>query len=139
MGFDGSTAMPDEKPQPEKKERILNLSDEQILALWEAHVRRVKLRQERQLFAPEHSYRAVVPRGAKSAHVIAFIRGERAVTVVPRWSLKRGNWGETVIDIPHGSWRNALTHESVYGGEILIADLLKRFPLALLWREEGAS
>jgi (1->4)-alpha-D-glucan 1-alpha-D-glucosylmutase len=99
----------------------------------------LKLRQERQLFAPEHSYRAVVPRGAKSAHVIAFLRGERAVTVVPRWSLKRGNWGDTVIEIPHGSWRNALTHESVNGGEFLIADLLKRFPLALLWREEGAS
>jgi (1->4)-alpha-D-glucan 1-alpha-D-glucosylmutase len=98
----------------------------------------LQLRQERQLFAPEHSYRALVPRGAKSAHVIAFLRGQRAVTVVPRWSLKRGNWGDTVIEIPNGSWRNALTNESVYGGEILLADLLKRFPLALLWREEGA-
>jgi (1->4)-alpha-D-glucan 1-alpha-D-glucosylmutase len=71
--------------------------------------------------------------------VIAFIRGERAVTVVPRWSLTRGNWGDTVIEIPNGTWRNALTHESVDGGEILLADLLKRFPLALLWREEGGS
>ena len=63
----------------------------------------LKLRQERQLFAPEHSYRAVVPRGAKSAHVIAFLRGERAVTVVPRWPLKRaGNWGDTVIELPQG-------------------------------------
>ncbi len=97
----------------------------------------LKLRQERQLFAPEHSYRAVVPRGAKSAYVIAFLRGERAVTVVPRWPLKRaGNWGDTVIELPQGHWRNALTDEPAGRGEIQLANLLKRFPVAVLSREE---
>jgi (1->4)-alpha-D-glucan 1-alpha-D-glucosylmutase len=119
-------------------EQVWSRMDSGLPKMW--LIRKIlKLRHERQLFAPEHSYRAVVPRGAKSAHVIAFVRGERAATVVPRWSLKRGNWGDTAIEIPNGTWRNALTNESVDGGEILITDLLKNFPVALLSREEAAS
>jgi (1->4)-alpha-D-glucan 1-alpha-D-glucosylmutase len=119
-------------------EQVWSRMDSGLPKMW--LIRKIlKLRHERQLFAPEHSYRAVVPRGAKSAHVIAFVRGERAATVVPRWSLKRGNWGDTAIEIPNGTWRNALTNESVDGGEILITDLLKSFPVALLSREEEAS
>jgi (1->4)-alpha-D-glucan 1-alpha-D-glucosylmutase len=119
-------------------EQVWSRMDSGLPKMW--LIRKIlKLRHERQLFAPEHSYRAVVPRGAKSAHVIAFVRGERAATVVPRWSLKRGNWGDTAIEIPNGTWRNALTNESVDGGEIFITDLLKNFPVALLSREEAAS
>jgi (1->4)-alpha-D-glucan 1-alpha-D-glucosylmutase len=119
-------------------EQVWSRMDSGLPKMW--LIRKIlKLRHQRQLFAPEHSYRAVVPRGAKSAHVIAFVRGERAATVVPRWSLKRGNWGDTAIEIPNGTWRNALTNESVDGGEILITDLLKNFPVALLSREEAAS
>jgi maltooligosyltrehalose synthase len=40
--------------------------------------------------------------------------------------------------VPPGHWRNALTGEAVGGGRALVADLLKRFPVALLERSEDA-
>ena len=62
--------------------------------------------------------------------------GERAITVVPRLSLKlAGNWGDTAIEIPPGRWRNELTGETIKDGEIPMAALFKRFPVALLSRE----
>ena len=76
-----------------------------------------------------------VAKGAQSAHVIAFARGERVITVVPRLTLKlAGNWLDTSIEIPRGSWRNELTGETVDGGEVHTEALLKRFPVALLAR-----
>jgi (1->4)-alpha-D-glucan 1-alpha-D-glucosylmutase len=96
----------------------------------------LKLRR-RGFFAPDDDYRPVLARGAKSAHVIAFARGERSVTVVPRLLLKlAGEWKDTTVELPEGSWRNVLAGEALEGGEVPLADLLKKFPVALLIREE---
>jgi (1->4)-alpha-D-glucan 1-alpha-D-glucosylmutase len=56
---------------------------------------------------------------------------------VPRLPLKlAGNWDDTAIEIPSGRWRNLLTGENSDGGMASVAKLLKRFPVALLIREE---
>jgi (1->4)-alpha-D-glucan 1-alpha-D-glucosylmutase len=96
----------------------------------------LKLRKDGQFFAPEDSYRALTARGAKADHVIAFARADRAITVVPRFVLKLGgNWGDTTINVSPGHWRNHLTADEFEGGEIRLASLLKRFPVALLTAE----
>ncbi|MGH9483847.1 MAG: hypothetical protein ACRD1F_02230, partial [Terriglobales bacterium] len=45
---------------------------------------------------------------------------------------------EAVVDLPGGRWRNWLTGEVVAGGARPVAELLARFPVALLAREAEA-
>jgi (1->4)-alpha-D-glucan 1-alpha-D-glucosylmutase len=98
----------------------------------------LKLRRERRQFAPEDGYRPLVCGGSKSGHVVAFARGDRAVTVVPRLVLKLGgSWGDTTVELPPGRWHNAFTDETFNGGALRAANLLSRFQVALLWREDG--
>ena len=62
----------------------------------------------------------------------------RAVTVVPRLVLGlNGEWGDTTLEVPDGAWRNALTGDDVDGHVTRMADVLARFPVALLTRKEG--
>jgi (1->4)-alpha-D-glucan 1-alpha-D-glucosylmutase len=72
--------------------------------------------------------------------VVAFLRGEAILTVVPRLILGlNGNWGDTSLVLPKGRWHNRLTHEELDGGPILMADLFRRFPVALLVHEQALS
>jgi (1->4)-alpha-D-glucan 1-alpha-D-glucosylmutase len=120
-------------------EQIWDRIDDGLPKLWVIR-QALKLRHGRQFFVPEDSYRSMAARGAKSDHVVAFARGERAITVVPRLSLKlAGHWGDTAIEIPPGRWRNELTDETIKDGEIRMAALFKRFPVALLSREGESS
>jgi (1->4)-alpha-D-glucan 1-alpha-D-glucosylmutase len=118
-------------------EKIWRRIDDGLPKLWVIR-QTLKLRRERHLFAPEDDYRPLVCRGTKSRHVVAFARGDRAVTVVPRLVLKLGgSWNDTTVELPSGRWRNAFTDETFKSGEIHVANLLKRFPVALLSREDG--
>jgi len=120
-------------------EKIWNRIDDGLPKLWVIH-KTLKLRHEKQFFAPMHDYREILARGAKSDHVIAFTRAERTVTVVPRLNIKRaGSWGDTAIEIPPGRWRNEFTDEDIEGGEVRVAGLLKWFPVALLSRTQENS
>jgi (1->4)-alpha-D-glucan 1-alpha-D-glucosylmutase len=80
-----------------------------------------------------------VPRrahGEFADDVVAFTRGDPpgVMSVVQRRSLRRrGNWGETMIMLPDGAWRN-LADGTERVGEVRLADLLAAFPLALLER-----
>jgi (1->4)-alpha-D-glucan 1-alpha-D-glucosylmutase len=117
-----------------KPEEIWRRIEDGLPKLWLIH-QTLKLRHEGHFFAPSDGYRALFPRGAKSAHVIAFARGERSITIVPRLVLKLADdWSDTAIEIPPGVWRNELSGDKVNGGEIRMTDLLKRFPVALLTR-----
>lgn len=73
--------------------------------------------------------------GEKAKHAVAFLRGTEVVTLTPRLLLTlNGDWSDTWIELPTGSWRNVLTDEHTAGGRALIADLLESFPVALLFR-----
>jgi len=107
--------------------------DEGIPKLWV--IRQGLGARQRGLCGPEDSYRGIVPRGGKAEHIVAFARGERVVTVVPRLTIKLGGgWGDTTIELPEGRWQDALTGERVDGGEVPVGRLLSRFPVALLTR-----
>jgi len=75
--------------------------------------------------------------GAKASHVLAFMRGGGAVTVVPRLvGSFDGDWKDTNVELPAGRWKNVLTDTPVVRG--LMKGLTARFPVALLLREEEA-
>ena len=83
-------------------------------------------------------YRALGATGARAAHVVAYGRGEEVVTVVPRLLLRlQGRWEDTALTLPPGRWRNQLTGESV-SGRVGVAELLARFPVALLLLDQGS-
>jgi (1->4)-alpha-D-glucan 1-alpha-D-glucosylmutase len=96
-------------------------------------------RRRPELFGPKADYRPLLATGERAGHVVAFARGGRVVTVVPRLVLGlNGEWGDTTLEVPDGAWRNILTGDGVGGSVTRMADVLARFPVALLTRREGA-
>ena len=96
------------------------------------------MRRERpDCFDAEAEYTPIEVDGAKHDHVIAYMRGEDVVTVVPRLTVKLDDsWKDTIVVLPKGRWRNRLTGGVVAGGVIPMKMLLKDFPVALLVRED---
>ena len=90
-------------------------------------------------FEPSAAYRPLETTGLQANHAFAFVRGEEVATVVPRlWLGFRGEWGETEVELPRGAWRDVLSGEChVSSGAVLAAQLLRRFPVALLLREDS--
>jgi len=80
----------------------------------------------------ESFYQELEPEGGQAAHVIGYLRGERIAVIAPRLLYTLGPWGDTRVTLPPGSWRDIVTGESVPGGAVPVAQLLKRFPVALL-------
>jgi len=86
-----------------------------------------------QWFGRQSTYRPLSVSGRASDHVVAFIRSEKAVTIVPRLSLKLGGeWVDTAVELPKGSWRNEFTGELINGGEVRMSLLTGQFPVCLL-------
>jgi (1->4)-alpha-D-glucan 1-alpha-D-glucosylmutase len=71
--------------------------------------------------------------GADAGGVVAFVRGDDVVTLVPRLTLRR-SWGDTRLPLPGGRWCDRLAGEG-FEGSVPIRTLLAQFPVALLARE----
>jgi (1->4)-alpha-D-glucan 1-alpha-D-glucosylmutase len=119
---------------------VMMRAEEGLPKLWTIH-QALQLRQERpEWFGSAGAYRRLIAEGPKSDHVIAYIRGDSVVTVVPRLTMKLGGaWRRTTVSLPEGRWRNRLTKTTVDGGTIAVDALLKEFPVALLVRDEGTG
>jgi len=98
----------------------------------------LKLRREHpEWFDRDAGYTAVRAKGAKAGHVLAFLRRDRVLTVVPRLPLTLAEaWDGTSLEIPAGRWRNRFTGDDVEGGTVEIETLLGEFPVGILVREE---
>jgi (1->4)-alpha-D-glucan 1-alpha-D-glucosylmutase len=120
-------------PSPEE---ILARVDKGLPKLWLTRQGLHLRRRRPELFGREASYRPLPVHGPRSKHVLAFSRTGQVVTIVPRLVLgalgREGDWRETTVALPAGSFRNLLTGEEVGGGEQPVAALLARFPVALL-------
>jgi (1->4)-alpha-D-glucan 1-alpha-D-glucosylmutase len=122
-----------------------NLSAEEAWKNWSSGmpklwlIRRVlNLRRRRpDWFGPAARYQALAARGHASQHVVAFKRGESLIALVPRLVIKlRNAWRETTVELPPGNWHNELTDEAIPPRPAPLRDLLRKFPVALLSREE---
>lgn len=118
-------------------ERILTDMEGGLPKLWVIHqALQVRYRLP-EVFGPESSYQALAVRGD---HAIAFLRGGLVATVAPRLVGRRERmWGQTVVELPDGKWKDQLTGEVYPGGELRLGDLLHHFPVALLVREQDPS
>jgi (1->4)-alpha-D-glucan 1-alpha-D-glucosylmutase len=107
--------------------------DEGLPKLWLMH-RVLDLRRRRPDALVGGAYLPLEASGAQRAAAVAFMRGEAVVTVVPRLvrSVGREGWQDTTLLLPAGRWRSldGTDHE----GEVSVADLLGRFPVAVLER-----
>lgn len=84
-------------------------------------------------FGPDGDYTPLWAEGPRAEHVLAFSRGEDAVTVVPRLTGRLGRWAETTLALPEGSWTDLITGAE-HQGRTELARLLAGFPAALLVR-----
>jgi (1->4)-alpha-D-glucan 1-alpha-D-glucosylmutase len=83
-------------------------------------------------FARGSSYLPVTASGSRLGHVLGFIRGGRALTVVPRFTYTlQGNWADTRITLPVGEWRHVFSGER-FSSEVSPAEVFRAFPVALL-------
>jgi (1->4)-alpha-D-glucan 1-alpha-D-glucosylmutase len=95
------------------------------------------LRNERpEWFGAEAAYTPVAAQGPQYERVIAYLRGDRVLTVVPRWTHGEAAWGNTELALPVGRWLSVLTDEVFAGGPVAVEALLRAFPVALLRRQD---
>ena len=118
-------------------EDILAGMEEGLPKLWVIRQALHLRRRRPELFGPKGSYDSLSAQGSKADHVVAFMRGEGAISVVPRLIMRlQGDWADTVLELPEGGWHNLLTGDEWTGGAVELKDILSRFPVALLERKE---
>ncbi len=84
------------------------------------------------------------PLPSSTGHTLCFSRGDepQVVTVAARMHrvLATGSgFTEHTVVLPEGTWTDVLTGLQHAGGSVLLADLLTRFPCAVLERTEGGA
>jgi (1->4)-alpha-D-glucan 1-alpha-D-glucosylmutase len=136
-------------------EEVLAGMEEGLPKLWVVKQALALRRRLPHCFGPGASYRPLPVRGARAAHAVAYCRAGAVAVVVPRLVLGlAGEWGDTELDRDAldgdlaeavnaagpgepggaGPWSNELTGELLDAGSCRLADLLARFPVALLAR-----
>jgi (1->4)-alpha-D-glucan 1-alpha-D-glucosylmutase len=114
---------------------ILARGNEGLPKLWLIHQGLQLRRRSPEAFGPEGAYEPLQAAGARAEHVVAFSRGGAVAAVAPRLPIRlQGDWQGTTLQLPPGSWRDELNGGEVEGGPRPVADLLARFPVALLAR-----
>ncbi|HUG48170.1 MAG TPA: malto-oligosyltrehalose synthase [Candidatus Limnocylindria bacterium] len=119
-------------------EEVLARRAEGLPKLWTIRQALALRREMPAAFGSAGSYEPLEVRGERREQALAFLRGGRVATVVPRLNLHvDGEWDDTALELPAGTWRNALSGEvhRHAGGLLRLAELLARFPTALLVRE----
>jgi (1->4)-alpha-D-glucan 1-alpha-D-glucosylmutase len=136
-------------------EEALARADEGGPKLWLIHRLLGHRHRYPDAYGPGSGYEALPVSGARAEHVVAFARtggqarasgqaqasGQAGVpglaAVVPRLLARLGGrtWDDTTVTVPAGDWVSALDAEPVRGGQVSVATLLRRFPVAVLGRQ----
>jgi (1->4)-alpha-D-glucan 1-alpha-D-glucosylmutase len=89
------------------------------------------------IFGADAKYEPIKVSGAKASHVLAFMRGNAAISVTPRLACAfNGDWADTAAELPPGRWHNELTGLPMKSG--LLQELTAGFPAAFLLKEESS-
>jgi (1->4)-alpha-D-glucan 1-alpha-D-glucosylmutase len=132
----------DFKLRAELLSRARDMTAAQVLQEWDSGLPKLwmtmkilTLRRERsELFAAASRYQPLVAQGSHLGKLLAFRRGANMIAVVPRLTMSlAAQWGDTVLPLPGGEWRNCFT-EDVVRREVAPASLFSVFPVALLTR-----
>ncbi|MHB1700252.1 MAG: malto-oligosyltrehalose synthase [Acidobacteriaceae bacterium] len=117
--------------------KIPDPGDDGLPKLFIIH-RSLTLRREHpEWFGPDATYTPLAAQGPKAASMIGFLRSENVAVIVPRLPLTaNGNWPNTTVCLPAGSWKSAFSKENFIGGSQLeLQAIFDNFPVALLTRE----
>ena len=125
----------------ERRQELLNtctLSD--ALADWDSGLpklwlikRALEIRSE-DAKSFEGAHQPHSARGARLGHLLIYQRGEDVLVAVPRFTLTLdADWGDTVIGLPLGQWKNVFT-DVTHEGDVAPAIFFGDFPVALLTR-----
>ena len=148
--WDASLVDPDNRrpvdyhARAELLDRCRELSARATLGSWDSGMpklwliwRLLKLRRERPTaFAPASKYQPLIAHGSRLGNLLAFLRGDQLLAVVPRFTLTvAGEWGDTCLPLPSGLWTNTFTGVS-HSGRARPADLFADFPVAVLLKAE---
>lgn len=99
--------------------------------------RALRLRRDRPELFTDHL--PLAASGPAAGHLVAFDRGG-AITLATRLPMglaARGGWGDTVADVGSAPVVDAITGRRFAGGELPLADVFDRYPVALLVEEAG--
>lgn len=80
------------------------------------------------------AYRPLLASGPAREHVVAFCRGGNVVTAVTRWPMRldrAGGWGQSVLELPEGMWKDVFCG-GTWSGRVPLAGLFSGLPVALL-------
>ncbi len=95
-------------------------------------------REHPELFEAAAAYQGIHGVGTKAEHVVAFRRGERLIVIAPRLNYRLNQeWADTGIELGMGTWQNILTGEEIAESTVLLSALLRKFPVALLFKKEA--
>jgi (1->4)-alpha-D-glucan 1-alpha-D-glucosylmutase len=100
--------------------------------------RALRLRRDRpELFT---GYRPIAADGPRARHLLSFDRGG-AITVATRLPVAlhaAGGWADDdQVPVGDGAWRDVVGGETFAGPAVAVGELLARYPVALLARDDG--
>src|SRR4029077_18700629 len=122
-----------------RTEHVMARMDEGMPKMWVMRQGLALRKRHPEWLGPQARIETLNARGARSEHAVSFIRGESVVTIVPRLAAKLGgDWRDTEVELPSGEWTNHLTGERIRNSRARLADLMRRFPVALLSRERNS-
>ena len=83
-------------------------------------------------------YTPIHATGTRARHALCFTR-ESLLVVVPRLVAGLGgDWADTEIDLPRGSWTNIFTGKRERGGRAVeLGNLFQDFPVVVMTREDA--
>jgi (1->4)-alpha-D-glucan 1-alpha-D-glucosylmutase len=117
-------------------ERVMERIEEGLPKMWVIRNSLAIRKRHPEWFGPQAGIEPIKARGARRDHVVAFMRSEAVIAIVPRLVAKlAGDWRDTEVELPIGEWTNHLTGELLQGGHVRLAEVLRRFPVGLLARE----
>jgi (1->4)-alpha-D-glucan 1-alpha-D-glucosylmutase len=117
-------------------EDVCSRYDDGLPKLWTIYHALRARRRHPSAFDEDGDYTPLIGRGAKTAHLIAYMRGDQVLVMVPRLVMQLGcDWGDTLLDAPQGRWRNQFSGEMFEAPALRVGDVLRRFPVALLTKE----
>jgi malto-oligosyltrehalose synthase len=110
--------------------------DSGVAKLWLIH-RTLQVRRSHEA-SFDGIHQPISARGSRLSHLIGYQRGEDVFVAVPRFTLTLdGDWADTELTLPTGTWRNVFT-ETTLSGDITPDALFGRFPVALLTRASNS-
>lgn len=116
---------------------IMSRIDEGAPKMWIIRQALALRRRSPECFGNEGTYQPLAAKGRKARHVISFVRGGKAAVIAPRLVHGlNGQWQDTSVELPFGSWVNLLTGESGESPDVSLKSLLQVFPMALIESKE---